>query len=642
MFPDAMQDNYVKSICSKKSNKTNSSNHNRPNEQMHQERSVYNSIPPYVSTMKYSSESRPNGVCPDDAYFQHRPNKTLPGVSSHLRSTNSEPPIPSSHMYAVDRSDPIVNSEPLKNWYSRHDNSQGSNQQFHHNDIILQKIHQNNEMNDSSVRTIKQQARHCKSDNRPITNFNQHLHYESQSQSEPPTPRTQHCSARTAQSFQSHLNHGLRNKCLSSFDDGSTIPSQETIENNMPINEGISVPNSIKVTGDLNSSCRSRSLLYQKSQLPPSDRAKDYTSMSMRSTQKLNRYTSNSSLSYSSPNKMNVGSNNTPTKKQMMDMNIPSFQVIGSSQGTETTATCTSIGSTSFSESDKYLHKRSPDYDSTNLHQQQINPISTQSLPCQPQYSTSIKTPTSSNTSISRSEFRGSNQIRLQILQEIGMAMEMRQKAKLSQETRDYTFWMNHIGILNKELEKIKFENTQHSDASDNTISKELNLYRDELTSEPISKEIKCPSKNKPVSILRNGKNKTRTIKIRAPTDLSAGHIFTVNVKGEEIMATVVSAILVEYLPFILTTFSELFLHLSHQPSGGVSKGEIFPITVPKKGTSTSSSSHPRQHEKQIKVRAPTDLEEGFIFTVKVKGGTITAPIPKGGVKEGEVFVIPT
>ena len=46
---------------------------------------------------------------------------------------------------------------------------------------------------------------------------------------------------------------------------------------------------------------------------------------------------------------------------------------------------------------------------------------------------------------------------------------------------------------------------------------------------------------DKPISILRNGKNKTRTIKIRAPSNLEAGHVFTVNVEGEEITAAVVS-----------------------------------------------------------------------------------------------------
>ena len=552
MFPDAMQDNYVKSFCSKKS-KTNSSNQNPSNE----ERSVFNTIPAYVSTMEYSSESRRRKVYHGDEYFQDRPDKTSLGVS-HLRSTNSEPPIPSSHMYAIGRSQSMVNSEPLKTRYSRRDN----NQPFYHNDIISQKSHQNNDLTDSSNRTIMQPESRCKSDNCQSTNSNQHQHHQSQCHSAPHISRTQHCNTRTAQSLQSHLNqrrpflenHNFRNKSWSSFDDDSTIPSQEMIENNVPLNEGISVPNSIKVTGDMNSS---RIPSYYKHQLPPSDRT---TPLSMRSTHKLNTNNSHSSLSASSTNKMNVESGNTLTKKQIMDMNmnIPCFQVIGSSQGTETTGTCTSIGSTNFSESDKYLHYRSPDYDSTTSHQQQINPISTQYLTCQPQYSTSIKTPTSSNTSISKSECRGTNQSRLQILQEIGMAMEMRQKAKVSQETGDYAFWMNHIEKLNKELEKMKFEHTRHSDTSDNPKSKELNLHGDEPTSELIIKETKSLRKSKPISILRNGQNKTRTIKIRAPTDLSADHIFTVNVKGEEITATVVSTILTEYLLSILH-FVQLF-----------------------------------------------------------------------------------
>ena len=97
----------------------------------------------------------------------------------------------------------------------------------------------------------------------------------------------------------------------------------------------------------------------------------------------------------------------------------------------------------------------------------------------------------------------------------------------------------------------------------------------------------------------------------------------------------------------ILLSFSFASLYHIVQPSGGVSKGEIFPIIIPaknfgNKSTSSTSLSPPPQREKKIKVRAPTDLDEGFIFTVRVKGGNITAPVPKGGVRKGEIFYIPT
>lgn len=67
-------------------------------------------------------------------------------------------------------------------------------------------------------------------------------------------------------------------------------------------------------------------------------------------------------------------------------------------------------------------------------------------------------------------------------------------------------------------------------------------------------------------------------------------------------------------------------------------KGEIFPITIPLKSSAITTPSKSKSH---IKVRAPTDLKEGCIFTVKVKGGKITAPVPKGGLTKGEIFFVP-
>lgn len=48
-----------------------------------------------------------------------------------------------------------------------------------------------------------------------------------------------------------------------------------------------------------------------------------------------------------------------------------------------------------------------------------------------------------------------------------------------------------------------------------------------------------------------------------------------------------------------------------------------------------------KKKRNKIKVRAPCDLKEDYIFTVEVKGGTITAPVPKGGVKKGDIFHVP-
>lgn len=69
-------------------------------------------------------------------------------------------------------------------------------------------------------------------------------------------------------------------------------------------------------------------------------------------------------------------------------------------------------------------------------------------------------------------------------------------------------------------------------------------------------------------------------------------------------------------------------------------KGEIFPVNIPVKSSSRTSTK-PSKVKSDIKVRAPADLKEGCIFTVTVKGETVTAPVPKGGVKKGEIFRIP-
>ncbi len=76
----------------------------------------------------------------------------------------------------------------------------------------------------------------------------------------------------------------------------------------------------------------------------------------------------------------------------------------------------------------------------------------------------------------------------------------------------------------------------------------------------------------------------------------------------------------------------------SLQPIGGVKQGEIFRIPIPTKSINSTETTKPKDY---IKVCAPTDLVEGCLFRVKVKGVTITAPIPKGGVKKGEIFKVP-
>ena len=69
-------------------------------------------------------------------------------------------------------------------------------------------------------------------------------------------------------------------------------------------------------------------------------------------------------------------------------------------------------------------------------------------------------------------------------------------------------------------------------------------------------------------------------------------------------------------------------------------KGDIFRVRlvaeVEKKATTPKSIL-----KRRIKVRAPRDLEEGYLFSTVVKGSTIKSTIPKGGVKKGDIFTIP-
>lgn len=177
-----------------------------------------------------------------------------------------------------------------------------------------------------------------------------------------------------------------------------------------------------------------------------------------------------------------------------------------------------------------------------------------------------VKTPTTSNMTSSFSmeppkELNIQSHGRLEILQEIGISMEMKMKAKIAQEKSDYEFWVRHIEKLNAELEGMEFPHEQDSfrdkassRGSDLPKSKDtprssqsIQTQRSEKTLSilknrtPSDQEKSQQGKDRPISILKPPKSKTRIIKIRAPSNLKAGHVFSVNFKGQEIRATVVS-----------------------------------------------------------------------------------------------------
>jgi len=253
-----------------------------------------------------------------------------------------------------------------------------------------------------------------------------------------------------------------------------------------------------------------------------------------------------------------------------------------------------------------------------------------------------LKTPLHSNTT---ADFSNTNDIesrvpvlptkppreRLQILEEIGIAMEMKNHAKLTNDNEEYIFWMSKIKTLNNELEKMRVGDSRSGeDKSLHLMTDRLSLNETQpnketsrqpyLTSETIKVMDTVEDNNKPKSILKNHGEKnddsapTRTIWIKAPMDLEAGFKFTANVKGEVIEATV--------------------------PHGGVRKGAIFPAIIPESSSNKSEKESTSKPWKKIKVRAPTDLKQGYCFTVKVKGEPVTANVPTGGVKKGEVFTV--
>ncbi len=599
MFPDAIQDNYVKSISSSENEAISMHQKHRTA----RERFNPHTIPPYVSTIQDVGESRTGGFphiqmasteqsqerSQKREYMQNKSDRLFSPGSS-MQPAISEGPIPSRRHYGVDQCDSRAHSEPIISRYSDHDfNRKNTSDHFYHNRKNQREKCQTDDLKDPYRKDYiheQQQNRNINlfhledlsakeqqhfdfhqfhnnnysdSDCRLMKKDMQDPHHSSSFECE------RNCSVQTpidksvhSRRYHRSENCTSRNQARCSFDDNSTIPSQEWMENHLPMQRNSSVPNSIKVAEE-----ESRQNFSRKPNSQSSRNLHDYTAPSkMRSSHAINNL-QEAKKSFSSSENRQSYMNIQQTMKASKDlefehrnivadnMDIPAFQVVGSSQGTQTTALCSSMGSGSISESDRYLHCRKLGCNSTNniSRHKEANPIPTQSNPSQPYNLSSVKTPTSSNTSthIIRPESKGTSSCRLEILQEISMAMDMRKKAKLSQETEDYNFWVNHINKLNKELEAMKFEHTRKDSNTGKIVKDSVHCKKQSSTTCEQNEQTmantgrKSSTNDEPVSILRNSKNKTRTIKIRAPSDLEAGHIFSVNVKGEEIKAAVVS-----------------------------------------------------------------------------------------------------
>lgn len=105
------------------------------------------------------------------------------------------------------------------------------------------------------------------------------------------------------------------------------------------------------------------------------------------------------------------------------------------------------------------------------------------------------------------------------------------------------------------------------------------------------------------------------TAKVRAPADLPEGYVFKARSQGRTISATV--------------------------PPGGVSKGDLFFVRVPKSEGDVLGHGHKKiTKPAPVKVRAPATLPGGYKFTAKAGGRTIVATVPQGGVEKGQIFAV--
>jgi len=252
---------------------------------------------------------------------------------------------------------------------------------------------------------------------------------------------------------------------------------------------------------------------------------------------------------------------------------------------------------------------------------------------------------------------------RRQVIEEMKRTCTMRAKASCSAET---SFWDEQIKALNDSIleltarMKIK-KGGKQLDETTKIFGNAVENFIEDSRCVLASCAVPPPSKlNK------------NLIKVKAPESLPEGYTFTAYLGEKSILATV--------------------------PSGGVIKGEIFsvPLAIEKNivedddSSTCASTSVDEQNDERhnyarnmrqkstvplfeeitqdsdtcssrtpspsqvifettsmppilpmVKVRAPANLIEGHRFTAKHGEKKIVATVPQGGVKKGEIFVVP-
>lgn len=210
--------------------------------------------------------------------------------------------------------------------------------------------------------------------------------------------------------------------------------------------------------------------------------------------------------------------------------------------------------------------------------------------------------PGNRSTSLETKRMHEESEARQQIVAEIRQALEMRDS---SRDVRDVEFWERQIKTLNRALRKLGNSPSSFAGSSDASFG-----GRDLVASSSWQSE-ETSSRASAISGRSYG-----MVRVRAPADLPGGHQFTAMVHGSEIRATV--------------------------PRGGVRGGETFSVYPEEEEDDfdhaeiTSSI----QAVKNIKVRAPSNLNEGHQLTLRRGGETIVATVPRGGVRAGEVFTV--
>lgn len=577
-FPDAQHDNFVKSVSSGSRSDTKSSNGgSNP------------MLKSATSRRVGSTQSRQN--C--DEQLVHHSNHFRAENNSHTTSESiqnhslpmeysikSEYPHSSPYLYSPSptftESEPIHYSYPKKQSFNRRQYCNGINAP----DLI------------SRYPFMEKQENHQYAPDGHGT----HRHYSSHPGgfSEPNKSRKNVTNFRDTKSLQFprkiYVTDNKQNntKTIHHNDDNSTIPSEEQMDcHSLKVSEAPSVPSHIQYN---EKDKRHHYSIPSRSTTSPSINLssrytvekKPYSNDCNQETNILNVQQSSNNMSvcrskcnddrfavlksqyleqqppferYSNTFHNRPGSlSDSSSSYSTLDINVPNMEAMQSTHVTDSTTDCTTLGSNTLPGSDKYRHNSYSKQSMSTI----TSDINRSEPPTPITHVESSQTPIRSNTAF---EFVGETnlptmkQSRLDILQEIGMSMEMKQKAKLSQEEEDYNFWVKHIDKLNRELDSFKFLHLKDDTKKIVKVSKG-NIDDPKLTHKQINVDDKPILKSrrpnfqssqdntgKPVSILKKVKQREKRIKIRSPVDFDEGHVFTVKVKGENIQASIVSAL---------------------------------------------------------------------------------------------------